>query len=526
LKRGTALIVFGLILIIIGMSVAAEPAVLYIHLVTAPPASGTKIDPLLVELASKYTTLSLSLRFSDKTARDELMPLLARDEGFVAGYRMHFVPAVYGKLPSKNLEHLNNYAEIISVVYAASGQVDLFTVPDDPAPEKAYITYRDIANFIGAPAAWSRGFTGAGIKVGVIDTGIDPNHPCLKGKVASEFTAAQGGSLEGPQDIIGHGTAVAASIVCNPLDSPYSSIGVAKDAAVLNAKATIQVLSLTGMAMYGSEGTMSAAAEWAIEQGADVLTMSLGLIPDPIVSGWWCNQPYIPTALATPLAELVKIAAEKGIPWFAAAGNRPIVGCVIYPSSISDFITVGTVSVTWKGGDHVLEGDASPFPLNIEGKPEIVAPGGMWDGRTASGWACVKIIPGLPCSPKAVYEVVRIATSWNSQFDQKDDKTDGWGYGAGTSISTPVAAGVAALVQQYLGGHQAGNVEKIKILLFDNAKDIEAVGRDQLTGFGRVDADKSLPAIPIPIAPETSWILVIAGLVLVGIGGIIRRREE
>jgi subtilisin family serine protease len=280
------------------------------------------------------------------------------------------------------------------------------------------------------------------------------------------------------------------------------------------------------MAMYGSEATMSAAAEWAIEKGADVLTMSMGLIPDPIVSGWWCNQPYIPTVLTTPLGDLVKLAAERGIPWFAAAGNKPIVGCVVYPASVPDFITVGTVSVRWKGGDHVLEGDASPFPLDIEGKPEIVAPGGMWDGRTESGWPCIKIIPGLPCSPKAVYEVVRIATSWNSQFDQRDEKVDGWGYGAGTSISTPVAAGVAALIQQYLGGHQPGNVDKIRTLLFDNAKDIEAVGRDQLTGFGRVDADKSLPVPPIPVAPQASWTLVILGVILMVTGAIIRRRES
>ncbi|ROP42656.1 S8 family peptidase [Saccharothrix texasensis] len=81
---------------------------------------------------------------------------------------------------------------------------------------------------IGAPRAWQSGHTGAGAKVAVLDTGVDPTHPDLVGAVVEsrDFTDSPDAD-----DHVGHGTHVAATITGS---GRYQ--GVAPDSAVLNGK--------------------------------------------------------------------------------------------------------------------------------------------------------------------------------------------------------------------------------------------------------------------------------------------------
>src|SRR5581483_4591653 len=62
---------------------------------------------------------------------------------------------------------------------------------------------------IGAPQAWAAGYTGAGVPVGVVDTGIDGTHPDLAGKVVAAKDFTTDGDL---LDHVGHGTHVASII--------------------------------------------------------------------------------------------------------------------------------------------------------------------------------------------------------------------------------------------------------------------------------------------------------------------------
>lgn len=81
----------------------------------------------------------------------------------------------------------------------------------------------------GAPAPWGAGYTGAGTKVAVLDTGIDTSHPDLAGAVVGErdFT----GGTTGTDDFMGHGTHVALTIT-----GAGKYTGVAPDALLLNGK--------------------------------------------------------------------------------------------------------------------------------------------------------------------------------------------------------------------------------------------------------------------------------------------------
>jgi hypothetical protein len=87
---------------------------------------------------------------------------------------------------------------------------------------------------VGAPAAWAAGFTGKGATVGVVDTGVDANHPDLKGVVtdAKDFT----GSEFGTKDEVGHGTHVAGTIAGRGTASNGRYTGVAKGAEIKSAK--------------------------------------------------------------------------------------------------------------------------------------------------------------------------------------------------------------------------------------------------------------------------------------------------
>ncbi len=116
-----------------------------------------------------------------------------------------------------------------------------------------------------APLVWQAGFTGKGIKVAIVDTGIDPNHPDFANRIAQmkDFTG------EGPNDNNGHGTHVAGIIGGSGAASNGKYKGVAPDCMFFTAK----VLRGNGS---GSTSDVMAGIEWAVQQGAQVINLSLG----------------------------------------------------------------------------------------------------------------------------------------------------------------------------------------------------------------------------------------------------------
>ncbi|MBI5651319.1 MAG: S8 family serine peptidase [Chloroflexi bacterium] len=118
---------------------------------------------------------------------------------------------------------------------------------------------------INAPQLWQNNLTGMGIRVAVVDTGIDPNHPDLVNRVAAiaDFTG------EGEGDGHGHGTHVAGTIGGNGAASGGLYKGVAPECALYAAK----VLNSQGS---GSFSSVVAGIEWAVQQNVHVMNLSLG----------------------------------------------------------------------------------------------------------------------------------------------------------------------------------------------------------------------------------------------------------
>ncbi|MGW5237716.1 S8 family serine peptidase [Monashia sp. NPDC004114] len=285
---------------------------------------------------------------------------------------------------------------------------------------------------IGAPAAWQAGLTGTGVKVAVIDTGVDQQHPDLVGKVAEAVDFTDSGDLT---DYVGHGTHVASTIAGTGAASDGRYKGVAPGVTLLSAK----VCGMEGC----PESSILAGMQWAAEQGAEVANLSLGGEDTPGVD---------------PLEAAVHdLTAKYGTLFVIAAGNSgPDEGTINSPGSAEDALTVGAVSKT-----NVLADFSSRGPTTTDAavKPDISAPGvSIVAARSSAG-----AFPPLP---------------GNEAYTQL----------SGTSMATPHVAGAAALLAQE---HPQWSARQLKATLMSAAAPSDDGGPYD-RGAGLVDVARAI----------------------------------
>lgn len=173
---------------------------------------------------------------------------------------------------------------------------------------------------VGIPSLW-RQTKGEGIKVAVLDTGIALGHPDLRDAIAEakDFT----NSRSGPADVQGHGTHVAGTIAAR--ENSSGVIGAAPKCKLLVGK----VLGDNGS---GTAQSVSKGIYFAINNGADIISMSLG------------------SSVSSPLIHrAVKDAVAHGVFVIAAAGNEgPTMNTVGYPGGYKETIAVGAIDQTKK----------------------------------------------------------------------------------------------------------------------------------------------------------------------------------
>jgi len=133
---------------------------------------------------------------------------------------------------------------------------------------------------IGAEKAWTR-TTGAGVKIGIVDTGVDLTHEDLTGKVVESISCVgSGGDVAkcqgSAQDDQGHGTHVS-GIAAAYKDNGKGIAGVAPDAQLVVAK----VMNAQGT---GQGSDVTAGIKWVVDHGAKVVNLSLGDPAQPITA--------------------------------------------------------------------------------------------------------------------------------------------------------------------------------------------------------------------------------------------------
>lgn len=170
---------------------------------------------------------------------------------------------------------------------------------------------------------WDKGYTGKGVKIAVIDTGCDPDHPDLKDRIidGKNFTHDDKGREDKYDDYNGHGTHVAGTIAAS--NNKFGLVGVAPDAQLL-------ILKGLGKNGGGSVTGIIRAIEYAIEQKVDIISMSLGMAAD-----------------AKPLHDAIKKAVNNDILVVCAAGNEGDsdhkTDEYAYPAGYPEVISVGAI---------------------------------------------------------------------------------------------------------------------------------------------------------------------------------------
>lgn len=298
---------------------------------------------------------------------------------------------------------------------------------------------------VAAPQAWAAGYDGTGTTVAVLDTGIDATHPDLAGKVL----AAQNFTIEpDATDQHGHGTHVASTIAGTGAQSGGAYRGVAPGATLLNGKVCIATTACAW-------SWMLAGMEWATQQGADVVNMSIG---GPDTEG------------VDPVEEAVNtLTASTDTLFVISAGNTPGAAgdySVSSPGTADAAVSVGAVD----DADQLAAfSNRGPRVGDTALKPDLTAPGvAVMAARSSTG------IMGDP----------------GDSYTQMN----------GTSMAAPHVAGAAAILHQSRPDWAPAQLKAALLGAADPNADLPAFHQ----GAGRLNVGRAYQATVLADPPSVS----------------------
>ncbi len=228
---------------------------------------------------------------------------LIHDEGGKVTYEFSLINGVAAELPENAIEALSKNKDILYI------QPDIEVFAHDQE-----ITWG--VQRVNAPSVHSA-TKGAGVKIAILDSGIDYTHPDLDDNYQGGFDFVNYDN--DPMDDYGHGTKVAGIIAAE--DNNFGILGVAPEASIYGVK----VLSSGGS---GSTSNVIRGIEWAVENDMDIISMSLGG-----TSGYYAYETAINNAY------------NSGVLLIASAGNYGSTATdnVAYPAKYNSVIAVSAI---------------------------------------------------------------------------------------------------------------------------------------------------------------------------------------
>ena len=369
-------------------------------------------------------------------------------------------------LPGRNLHIGLAAVALLALVACGGGGGSANVRPPDPppaapppvapvvfAPNPAYSKHLELTNTAVAHAA---GFTGQGIRIGVVDSGVNRNHPALLGRVIHNlaYLSSPPNNLS-IDDVVGHGTAVSQAMAGKPFGAWPG--GIAPGALIISAriisdKSPVDDGSGQGNEISGAVGLKSIHQD-LINRGARIMNNSWGGL-------YWTNP-----AATAPIADEYRpfVIGNDGLVVFAT-GNSSFAN----PSSMAALPSQPGLGGSRPGAD-LERGWLAVAALDTDNPTQLAS----YSNACGVAMNYCLVAPG---------KVTVTGT------DDSPTNPSYWNW-SGTSLAAPLVSGAAALVWQ---AFPYFNNDLVRQTLLGTAKDLGTPGVDATFGYGLLDVGKAV----------------------------------
>ncbi len=327
------------------------------------------------------------------------------------------------------------------------------TSPPTSPPQPAFDAHLTLTNALEGRAS---GYTGAGYRIGVVDTGVNRDHPALAGRVVANYTYVDPAQNDlSVDDVVGHGTTVA-MLAAGAAVGDWPG-GIAPGAEIVSARIIYDEEpdddgSGSGNEVDGSLGLAGVHAD-LIAAGVKIMNNSWG--------GLYWSDPSVTAAIASDYRAFV---VDNGGLVLFATGN-----------------------------------DGESQPSQIAALPSQVGPGGTLPAAyLEQGWLAVAALDtSNPTQLESYSNACGVAMRYclvapgTVVFTGADDTASSisYYYGSGTSYATPLVSGAAALVWQKFPYFSN---DLVRQTLLGTATDLGAAGVDPVFGYGLLNIGKAM----------------------------------
>ena len=306
----------------------------------------------------------------------------------------------------------------------------LYLLPEDEKPTPAEptreITYN--VTLVEADQVWDLGYTGDGVIVGVVDSGVNYNHTDLQGNMWEHPDYPYHGynyigNNNNPIDDNGHGTHCAGTVAGHGASG--SQTGIAPSAKIM----AVKVLDHEG---YGSLFTITSGIEFAVENGAHIISLSLGF------SGGGDETGKIQ------MRNTMNNVLEAGIIAAVAAGNEGSgLGPMMYPIPNNVRLPANCPSPWLHPHQTIKGGLSSVVCVGATNSSDYIAP---FSSKGPVTWYAIPGFNDYPYNPGiGLIRPDVVAPGVNVKSLQHNNNS-GYTFMDGTSMATPCVAGIMALM--------------------------------------------------------------------------------